>query len=378
MADTTPTEPMSDLLFDLSLTEEQRIARESVRRFAQAEMAPVSRSADEAAEAPSGFYDKSLELGLALTVVPESLGGAGMPRSPISNVLNTEDLATGDMSLAIGALTPLSFVNLILDQGSEDQIESYLGRFTTGEFKSASIALMEPRAAFDPMRIETTAEKQGNSYVINGAKTMVPLAGNADPLLVIAELAGEGPQGFIVDRGTDGITLKDEEHMGLRALELNRVEISGVKVPASARLGGADGHLDLQRLVDLGRLGLCALAVGVCQATLDYVIPYCNERVAFDEPITNRQSVAFMIGNMATELEAMHLMVYRGASMAEQGLDFHKQTYLTRIQCAKYSMLSGTNGVQLLGGHGFTREHPVELWYRNLRAVGIAEGLVIL
>jgi hypothetical protein len=136
--------------------------------------------------------------------------------------------------------------------------------------------------------------------------------------------------------------------------------------------------LNLQRLVDLGRIGVCAMCVAVCQSVVEYTREYCNARIAFDEPITNRQSVAFMIGDMATETEAMRLMVYRAASQAEQGLDFHKAASLARIQCAKYGMQIGTNGVQLLGGHGFIREHPVELWYRNLRAVGVLDGCVVI
>ena len=147
-------------------------------------------------------------------------------------------------------------------------------------------------------------------------------------------------------------------------------------VNSAAKLGENEKTLDLQRLIDLSRLGTCALSVGCCQAVLDYVIPYVNERVAFGEPISNRQSVAFMVANIAIELDGMRLMVLRAASRAEQGLDFHKEAYLARTLCAKYAMEIGTNGVQLLGGHGFCREHPVELWYRNLRAIGILEGIV--
>ena len=132
---------------------------------------------------------------------------------------------------------------------------------------------------------------------------------------------------------------------------------------------------DLERFIDLSRLGICALAVGTCQAVLDYVTEYCNERVAFGEPITNRQSVAFMIADIAIELEAMRLMTWRAASRAEQGLPFHKEAYLAKVFCGEHAMKIGTDGVQLLGGHGFCREHPMEMWYRNLRAISLLEGL---
>jgi alkylation response protein AidB-like acyl-CoA dehydrogenase len=372
------SEQATEMLFDLTLDDEQRMTRESMQRFAEAEMGSISRSADEAAEAPAGFYDKTLELGMSLMPIPESLGGVGMPRSPLANMLNAEDLAQGDMSLAIGAMTPLSFINAVLDNGTALQAEKYLSRFVAEDFHAASIALMEPRATFDPGKLQTTATKSGDGYVINGTKSMVALGESSELLLVIAELDGEGPAGFVIEQGSQGLTCQNEEYMGLRPLQLSRVELKNVKVNEEDRLGAGEKVFDLERLVDLGRIGVCAMGVGVCQSVLNYVIEYCNGRVAFDEPITNRQSVAFMIGDMATETEAMRLMVYRAASRAEQGLDFHKEACLARIQCAKYAMQTGTNGVQLLGGHGFIREHPVELWYRNLRAVGLLDGCAVV
>jgi alkylation response protein AidB-like acyl-CoA dehydrogenase len=370
-------EAESEMLFDLTLSDEQRMTRESVQRFAQTEMTPIARSADEACAPPDDFYQRTQALGLALMVIPESLGGAGMPRSPLTNMLNAEDLAQGDMALAMGALTPLSFINAVLDNGTEEQQENLLGRFVDDQFRVATIALMEPGATFSPQRFDTSAVPNGDGYLLNGVKSMVPLAGDAELMLVIATV-DDSVQGFVVTTDQPGVTVAKEEYMGLHALDLGRVTLDQVEVNASARLGEAQNEFALGRLLDLGRIGISAMAVGVCQATLDYVIPYCNERVAFGEPITNRQSVAFMIGDMATELEAMRLMVYRAAALAEQGQDFHKQSHLARLQCARYAMRSGTNGVQLLGGHGFIREHPVELWYRNLRAVGLLEGHVVI
>jgi alkylation response protein AidB-like acyl-CoA dehydrogenase len=153
------------------------------------------------------------------------------------------------------------------------------------------------------------------------------------------------------------------------------VKLDGVSVPISARLGG-DKPFDLQRLLDLSRIGAAALAVGVGQAVLDYVKVYCTERVAFGEPIANRQSVAFMIADIAIELDGMRLLAYRAAARAERGLPFHREAYLARVQAAEKGMKIGSDGVQLLGGHGFIREHLVELWYRNLRAIALLEGFV--
>ncbi|NPU94460.1 MAG: oxidoreductase [Gammaproteobacteria bacterium] len=362
-------------LFDLTLTEEQRITRESMRRFAGAEVRAIARAADEAGAAPAGFYDQTAALGLSLLAIPEALGGAGAGRAPISNVLAAEDLGYGDMSLAIGALTPLGFINTVLDQGTEDQQERFLTPLADETFVAATIALMEPRATFEPTDLHTTARKENGRYVLNGEKSMVALGDTARFILVIANVEGENvPAAFVVAQGSEGVSFEKEEYMGLRPLSLQRVRLQNVVVAEQDRLGG-DKPFNLQRLVDLSNIGLCAAAVGCGQAVLDYVIPYVNDRIAFGEPISNRQSVAFMVANMAIELDAMRLMVYRAASRAEQGLEFHQQAYLCRVLCAERSMEIGTNGVQLLGGHGFTREHPVEMWYRNLRAVGILLGV---
>lgn len=365
----------SEALFDLSLTEEQRITRESMRRFAETEIRPLARAADEAGAAPEGFYDQVAGLGVSLLAIPEALGGAGAGRTPISNVLAAEDLSYGDMSLALGALTPLGFINAVLDFGSEDQQELFLTPLAAETFVAATVALMEPRATFEPAQLQTTARKDGNRYILNGEKSMVALADSAHFILVIAQVEGEAkPGAFVVSAGAEGLGLIKEDYMGLRPLSLQRVKLENVVVSESGRLAGGK-PFDLQRLVDLSIIGLCATAVGCGQAMLDYVIPYVNDRIAFGEPISHRQSVAFMVANIAIELDAMRMMVYRAASRAEQGLDFHQQAYLCRVLCAERAMEIGTNGVQLLGGHGFTREHPVEMWYRNLRAVGTLLGV---
>ena len=175
------------------------------------------------------------------------------------------------------------------------------------------------------------------------------------------------------DGFTQGLVRKNPFSMYTVMSNIATLTLDKVQLPSSALLG--EGPFDLQRFIDLSRIGICALAVGTCQAVLDYVKTYCNERIAFGEPITNRQSVAFMIADIAIELEAMRLMTWRAASRAEQGLDFHEHAYLAKIFCAEHAMKIGTDGVQLLGGHGFCTEHPVELWYRDLRAIAMLEGM---
>jgi alkylation response protein AidB-like acyl-CoA dehydrogenase len=360
-------------LFDLSLSDEQQLMRETARKFAQTQMRPQARKSDEAAEPPSGFYEKSLELGFNAVQLPEAIGGYGAPRSPVSNMLLAEDLAYGDMSLAIGALSSLSFINTVLDQGTPAQHAALLAPFAADGFQPAAVALVEPGARFDARKLKTKAARRGDGYVLLGEKTLVPFGADAAQLLVIAELEGEGPAAFVVDPKQAGVSARREQFMGLRPLSLQRVQLENVEVPRDKKLG-AGKPFDLDRLLDLARIGNAALATGVCQAVLDYTKDYCNERVAFGEPISHRQSVAFMLADMAIELDGIRLLTYRAAARAEQGLPFRREAYLAQLQAADKGMKIGTDGVQLLGGHGFIREHMVELWYRNLRAVSVLEG----
>jgi alkylation response protein AidB-like acyl-CoA dehydrogenase len=365
----------TDQLFNLTPTDEQQMTREVVQRFAREEMAVAARPADEAAALPAGFLQKTVDLGLNFMPLPEALGGVGAGRSPVSNVLNIEDLACGDMALAIAALAPLSVINCVLDFGTPAQQEMVSHALATADFTPAALALMEPGIGFDAHQLQATAAPQGDgSYLLNGAKSMVAFGPDAQVLVVFADTGEAGTQGFLLTGDTAGISFEQEDYMGLRPLPLYAMALTDVAVPASARLRD---DFDLKRMLSLGRIASAALAVGTCQAVLDYVIPYVNERVAFGEPISNRQAVAFTVADMATEIEGLRLMVYRAAAQAEQGLDCTRIAFLAHRNSIKHGMKVGTDGVQLLGGHGFTREHPVEMWYRNLRALATLDGMLL-
>ena len=206
---------------------------------------------------------------------------------------------------------------------------------------------------------------------------MVPLAGQAELFLVAADLEGQGPAIFIIPSDTKGLTIEADPGMGLRAAGMGRLILKKVKLPAEALLGEQAG-CDYAELINLARLGWCALAVGCSQAVLDYVIPYANERKAFGDPISHRQAVAFMISNIGIETEAMRLLTWRAASRAEQGKDFARDAALAKQLCGEKGMASGNDGVQILGGHGFVKEHPVERWYRDMRAVSLMEGVLLV
>lgn len=364
---------MSPPLFDLTLTEEQRITRESMRRLARDTLSNQARAADDAAAADAGLLDAISGFGLALMPMPEALGGVGMPRSPLSNALAVEDLAQGDMSHTLAALQPLSAVNALMDFADEQQQERWLPALASETFVGAAVALNEPRATFEPTMPATTARKESDGYTLNGVKSLVPMAGQCQWFVVIAATESE-VAAFVVPADAPGLTIATEACMGLRSANTATLSLENVRVPAHDRLP----HFDLDRLLGLSRIGQCAMAVGCCQAVMEYAIPYVKERKAFGEPIAWRQSVAFMVANMGIEIEGMRLMMLRAASRAEQGLDFHREAYLAQLQCMEKAMEIGTNGIQLFGGAGFVRDYPLEMWYRNLRSIAVLHGSLMV
>jgi alkylation response protein AidB-like acyl-CoA dehydrogenase len=195
--------------------------------------------------------------------------------------------------------------------------------------------------------------------------------------VVAAELEGRGPALFVVESKTDGVFTEPEPAMGLRAAATGRLALNRVKLAKDALLGeaSADVYADCIRL---GRVGWSALATGTAQATLDYVKQYVNERQAFGEPISHRQAVAFNVANLAIETEGMRLATFRAAGRVDQGRDYARQAATARELARRHGMQIGSDGVQLLGGHGYVKEHPVERWYRDLRAAGLMEGAVLV
>jgi alkylation response protein AidB-like acyl-CoA dehydrogenase len=262
--------------------------------------------------------------------------------------------------------------------GDADQQATYLHEFVGENVPAAALALLEPRPLFNPFELQTRARRANGGFVLDGVKSLVPRAGDSELFIVAAELEdSDAPALFIVEPGGKGLSIEPEPAMGIRAGATGRVILEGVKLPDTALLGEADGET-FTECVHLGRLGWCALAVGTGQAVLDYLIPYVNERKAFGEPISNRQAVAFTVANVAIELDGMRLATYRAASRVDQGLPFAREVSLARRLCAERGMAIGSDGVQMLGGHGYVKEHPVERWYRDLRAAGVMEGALVV
>jgi alkylation response protein AidB-like acyl-CoA dehydrogenase len=364
-------------LFDLTPTEEQQMLRDTVQGFALEQLRPAAAAADAACVAAPELLKQCGELGIGLMGVPEELGGVGSERSVMTNVLVAEALAQGDMGLAVACLAPSAVSNALVLWGNAEQQSKYLTAFTGEHAPAAALAIHEPRPLFDPTRLSTRAYAGGGGYVLEGVKSLVPRAAEAELFVVAAQFENQGPALFLVESSTQGVSIEAEPAMGLRAASTARLVLQNVRLPASALLGNGESQV-YQDCLQLARLGWCALATGTAQAVLDYVIPYVNERSAFGEAISNRQAVAFAVANMAIELESMRLLTWRAASRAEHGKTFAQETALARRLCADKGMAIGNDGVQLLGGHGYVKEHPVERWYRDLRGAGMIEGVLLV
>ncbi|ENX56966.1 hypothetical protein F885_03122 [Acinetobacter higginsii] len=351
-------------LFDLSLTEEQQMTVDAMSQFAEEVLYALAHDADHNAQFPEQLWQHLVDLGLNYYALPEALGGVAAEQNIVSNILIAESLAKGDFSLTAGLLSSFSVINAITRWGSTQVQSMYLPVFAEDTDVTASFAFQEATPAFNPFQLKTTATETNGQFYITGEKTLVVLGDTADVFLVSAEFNGQ-PDIFVV-QCNESISIKANPAMGLKAAETATLQFN--QTPA-LRLGDSD--FDYTAFVDLGNLMWCAMAVGTCEAIKAYCIKYANERTAFGEPISHRQSVAFMIADMAIEIDAMRMLVLNAASLAEVGKPFHREAYLARLLCAEKSMKIGTDGVQILGGHGFTKEHPVERWYRDLRATAV-------
>ena len=367
-------------VFDLTPTDDEQMLVDVVTDLAAEVVRPAAADADVACATPAEVLTASDELGLPLLGVPESLGGISEERAVMAGALVAEALAHGDLGIAVAALAPGAVATALATWGTDAQQQTYLPAFTRPEpgagVPAAALALTEPRPLFDVLEPRTTARRTADGFVLDGVKSMVPRGADAE-LFVVGARLDDADVLFLVESSTAGLSVEADPSMGLRAASLTTLTLEGVHVPEDSVLGAVDGTTYAE-CVRLSRIAWCALAVGVGQAVLDYVTPYVKQREAFGEPVAHRQSVAFMVADIAIELQAMRLLTWKAASRAAAGKDVARDVALARTLCGAKGMKIGLDGVQLLGGHGFVKEHPVERWYRDLRAVSIIEGGVLV
>jgi alkylation response protein AidB-like acyl-CoA dehydrogenase len=364
-------------MYSFEPTEEQKMLVDAIRRFASSDLRPKAHDADEAGQLPQPLIEKGWELGFLQASVPESFGGFG-ERSAVTGVLAAEEMAWGDLAGALAVMAPSLFATPILLVGSEEQKQAYLPGVIEAEWKPYTAALIEPRYDFDPNELKTTAEDCGGEYELNGEKAYVPYADQAEALLVFANLAG-ATQGFIVPKGTAGVTVGERQKLlGIHALPVCKVALKSVRVPKPDRLGGPLGH-NFAPVLDAQRVAMAAMAVGMSRAAFEYARDYAKEREVFGVKVAQKQAIAFMLAEMATEIEAIRLLTWEAAWMLDNDHpEASKQAYLALNGATDMAMMVTDRAVQILGGHGYIREHPVELWMRNGRGIAMLNGLAIV
>ncbi len=356
-------------------TDEQLLIVDTVRQFAQNEIRPQARSADETRAIPKQILANAHELGLVANGLPEEFGGGG-ERSAVTGALIAEELAWGDFSIALAILSPAQLGLPLADYGSEDQRKQHLPSLCGPTFEPGSLALVEPRFDFDAFRPETRARRSGNEYRIRGEKCFVPWLEGGGPLLVTAS-EGETPQVFLVPRSSPGLRATPEENMGIRGLPTVELSFDDVRIPAASRLGGDRGS-DLRRLVNSGRVAISAAGVGMARASFELARDYAKEREAFGAPIATKQAIAFKLADMAIEIDGARLLTWEAAFALDRGEDATRVARLAFDKVSRTALQVADGAVQVLGGHGYTREHLPELHLRNAAGLQSFEGLALL
>ena len=359
-------------MISFELTEEQKLAQSMVQELASSTLRPAAREADDREAIPASILDEIWATGI---VQSQTSIDDGAGPSATLNALLLEELAVADAAFAIAAAAPIGFLSAIAAQGSPAQKKNLLPRFAGDKYRCATVAIMEPDFAFDVSTIRTTAAKTRDGYRLNGIKGLVPLAAQCSHFLVVARCDG-ALDAFIVDRNTRGVSVGEKRpNIGLRALETATMSFKDVELSSSARLGESAG-CDVQRIIDSGRTALSAIMTGISRGVMEFVIPYLKERVVHGAPLAQKQVIAFRLADMRIETDAMRWMTWKAASILERGGDATKQAQLAYTYNSEQAMWIADEGVQMLGGHGYLRDNPVEMWYRDTRTVSVLEGAV--
>jgi butyryl-CoA dehydrogenase len=363
---------------DFELNEEQRLVRDMVRDFAQNEVAARAALVDKTEEFPAENIRQMGELGLLGLPYPEQYGGGG--GDYLSYAIAVEEIARacGSTALIFAAHVSLG-CGPIHSFGSEEQKQKWLPRLCTGQ-GLAAFGLTEPQAGSDAGATRTVAVRDGDEYVLNGNKMWITSGAIADVVTCTAKTDPEaGTRGiscFLIEQGMPGfVPGKNEPKMGLKGSVTSALTLENCRVPAENLLGSeGEGFKQMLVTLDAGRISIGAMALGLGQAALDEAMRYAKERVQFGQPIAKFQAIQWMIADMATELDAARLMVYRAAARKDAGLRFTKEAAMAKLFASEVAERAAYKAIQIHGGYGYSREYPVERIYRDQRLCAIGEG----
>ncbi|NCF68944.1 MAG: acyl-CoA dehydrogenase [Chloroflexi bacterium] len=363
-------------MLDFRLDDEQQMLTDAIARFARERVRKVFRDAEEDNHIPTDVVQAGWDIGVLPTSIPEAFGGFG-EYSAVTGAVATEEFAWGDLAITLHVMVPNLVAIPLMLCGTDAQKEIYLPLFADEKIPPMTAAFTEPVIQFNPFRLKTTAVRDGDSYILKGTKTLVPLADEADLILVYANEEGQ-TQAFLTPADAPGLVIgKRDKLMGIHALPAFTVTLSDVRVPAERKLGGIGG-IDFGLILAHSRVGLGAAAVGVARAGYEYARDYAKQRVQFGEPIAHRQSIAFMLADMATDVDEARLMVWEAAWMLDQEKDATREAAVTKHHIDRLVVNVADRALQILGGYGYIREYPVELWLRNARGFATFDGLAMI
>ncbi|MBT2661475.1 acyl-CoA dehydrogenase [Bacillus sp. ISL-45] len=362
---------------NLRFTEEQEMMRKMVRDFAQTEIAPFVEKMEEG-EFPREILRKMGELGLMGIPVPEEYGGSEMDF--ISYIIAIHEISK--VSATVGVILSVHTsvgTNPILYFGTEEQKKKYVPKLAAGEYLGA-FCLTEPSAGSDAASLKTRAVKKDGHYVLNGSKVFITNGGEADVYIVFAstnpEAGTKGVSAFIVEKDTPGFIVgKDEHKMGLYGSRTVQLTFEDMKVPAENLLGQeGEGFKIAMSNLDSGRIGIAAQALGISEAALEAATDYAKERVQFGKPIAAQQGVGFKLADMATSVEAAKLLIYRAAQLRSEGQKCGLEASMAKLFTSRTAVEVTTEAIQVFGGYGYTKEYPVERYFRDAKVTEIYEG----
>lgn len=348
-----------------------------VRDFATSEITPFIEKLEEG-EFPRDIVRKMGELGLMGITVPEKYGGANMDFTSYIIAIHELSKVSAVLGVILSVHTSVG-TNPILYFGNEEQKQIYIPKLASGEYLGA-FCLTEPQAGSDAGSLSTRAVREGDEYVINGAKVFITNGGEADIYIVFAvtnsELGSKGISAFIVEKNTPGFIIgKDEQKMGLHGSRTVQLTFENMRISSKNLLGAeGEGFKIAMSNLDVGRIGIAAQSLGIAEASTNAAIFYAKERIQFGKPISEQQGVAFKLADMATKTEAAKLLVYRAANLRTQGMPCGKEASMAKLYASTTAMKNAIEAIQVFGGYGYTKDYPVERYFRDAKVTQIYEG----
>ncbi len=363
---------------DFKSSENQELIKQTIRDFAEKNIRPKLMEWDEAQHFPVEVFKKMGELGLMGILVPEKYQGAGLTYFEYVTAIQEVSRVCGSIGLSMAAHNSLC-TGHIMAFGNDEQKDIYLPKLATGEWIGAW-GLTEANTGSDALRMQVVAKQDGDHWIINGAKNWITHGISGDVAVVLARTGemndSHGISAFIVDRGTAGFKAgKKENKLGMRASETAEMIFEDCKVHKSQVLGNVgDGFIQAMKVLDGGRISIAALSLGIAKGAFDASVKYSKEREQFGQPISNFQAISFKIADMATQIEAAELLTMQAADLKNRGEKVTRQSAFAKYYASEVAVRCSTEAVQIFGGYGYTKDFPVEKFYRDSKLCTIGEG----